>query len=70
MKKQTITIEHGNESIYANGYKGFINIMVCKDGKIRDGIAKTVDQINSISERISDTKNRDAFLVWAKKVIE
>ena len=69
MKKQTITIEHGNEIVYANGYKGFVNIMVCKAGKIRDGVAKTNEQINAISERIENEQNKNEFVEWAKKVI-
>lgn len=69
MTKQAITIHQGNEIVYSNGYKGFVNIMVCKSGKIRDGVAKTIEQIDNISGLISNNQNRNEFIEWAKKVI-
>lgn len=69
MKKMVTQFSCGEETVFSQGYKGFINIMVCKSGKIRDGVAKTIEQVNAISELIENEQNRNEFIEWAKKVI-
>lgn len=59
----------GKETVFAQGRKGFINIMVSNGKKIHDGVAKDIDGINKISNRINNDTNKENFIAWAKEVI-
>lgn len=59
----------GEETVFAQGYKGFINIMVSNGKEIHDGVAKDIDGINKISQRINNDTNKKNFIAWAKEVI-